>query len=328
MRISVKNRNNPSVPHMQSFGGGRLLALLCCWLLASTPAQAAEQQAASPELIARGAYLARAAGCAICHTNKDKQAQAYAGGRALHTEFGTFYAPNITPDKATGIGTWSERDFVQALHQGIRPDGSQLYPVFPYTSYTRLTNADARALWAYLQSLPPIHQANRPHRLRWFAPPRFSIWFWKMLYFKPGRYQPEPGKSKEWNRGAYLATAAGHCVECHSPRNLLGGLKDKLEYAGAENKPEDFVAPNITPDPQTGIADWSRGDIAEYLQSGLSPDGDTAGSIMAEFIDKGFSHLRKQDLLDIATFIKSLPPIKHRVGHKKPAAKQARPAWD
>jgi len=313
---------------MQSSGGGFLPALLCCCLLTCNQALAGEQQASASELIAKGAYLAHAAGCGVCHTAKEKTATPYAGGRALHTQFGTFFAPNITPDKSTGIGTWTEQDFVQALHRGTRPDGSQLYPVFPYTSYTRLSNTDAKALWAYLHSLPPVRQSNKPHKLKWYAPPRFAVWFWKKLYFDPGRFKPSPNKSMDWNRGAYLATAAGHCVECHTPRNLLGGLRQKLEYAGAANKPEDFVAPNITPDPQTGIADWSREDIAEYLHSGLTPDGDTAGNIMAEFIDKGFSHLRKQDLLAIAGFVKSLPPINHRTDHKKPAAKQARPAWD
>jgi len=292
------------------------------------PAHAENNDKAAADLISKGAYLARAAGCSVCHTATAKQARPYAGGRALHTVFGTFYAPNITPDKTTGIGRWSEEDFVRALRQGLRPDGSQLYPVFPYTSYTRLRDTDVRAIWAYLHSLSPVRQPDKAHVLKWYAPPRFAVWFWKKWYFNPGRFQPDPHKSKSWNRGAYLATAAGHCVECHTPRNLLGGLKSALKYAGSENKPEDFVAPNITPAAQTGIADWSRQDLVVYLQSGLTPDGDTAGSVMAEFIDDGMSHLRKQDLMDIAEFIKSLPPIEHRLGHKHKPAGQDKPAWD
>lgn len=312
---------------MRWLGGGRLGFSIVACLLANTPIHA-EAETTAPAIIAQGKYLTRAAGCAVCHTDREHHGAAFAGGRALRTPFGTFYAPNITPDKQSGIGNWSEQDFLHALHEGIRPDGSNLYPVFPYTSYTQLRDEDVRAIWAYLRSLPPVHQTNKAHRLKWYAPPRFMIWFWKKLYFAPGRYQNNPQRSSLWNRGAYLASAASHCAECHTPRNFLGAEKQNLRYAGAENPQEDFVAPNITPAARTGIGDWSTDDLVEYLQTGLAPDGDTAGSVMAECIDNGLSHLSKSDLQAIAEFIKSLPPIEHSLRKKTKSAPHKKEEWE
>ena len=279
-------------------------------------------------IVAKGQYIAQAAGCSICHTDRKHKGKPFAGGRPLHTPFGTFYSPNITPDKSTGIGNWTEQDFTRALHQGVRPDGSHFYPVFPYTSYTKLTDDDVHALWAYLGSLTPVQQRNKSHDLKWYAPPRFVVWFWKLLYFTPGRYKENPQHSASWNRGAYLATAASHCDECHTPRNILGAIKQNLLYAGADVKAENFVAPNITPASKTGIGDWDNDDLVTYLQTGLDPDGDTAGSIMAEFIDQGFSHLRKEDLQSIAEFISSLPPIEHSLRKKQKQAPRKKPEWE
>jgi len=313
---------------MMLFRSGLLCLLEVYCLLLSPSILAAQNTQATPDIITKGKYLTQAAGCGVCHTDKDNHGKPYAGGRALHTEFGTFFAPNITPDKSSGIGDWSEHDFLNALREGERPDGSNLYPVFPYTSYTQLRDEDARAIWAYLRSLPPVQQANKPHHLKWYAPPRFMVWFWKILYFTPGRYRDNPQRSASWNRGAYLASAVSHCAECHTPRNILGGEKTNLRYAGADNNPEDFVAPNITPAPRTGIGDWNRDDLVTYLQSGLDPDGDTAGSVMAEFIDSGLSHLSKSDLRAIADYIHALPPREHALKKKAKHANTQKPEWD
>ena len=271
----------------------------------------ASQADMAASVIIQGEYIARAAGCISCHTDRKRHGKPFAGGRALRTPFGTFYPPNITPDTQTGIGSWNEQDFSRALRQGLNPQAEHLYPVFPYTAYTKLTDDDVHALWLYLRSITPVQQANQPHELRWFTPPRVMLVLWKMLYFSPGRMQIDPKKSTLWNRGAYLTEAMAHCSECHTPRNLLGGGDTDLRYAGARFLEEDVVAPNITPDRDTGIGKWSTGDLAGYLESGLTPDGDTAGSLMAEVIDDGLQHLRKEDLQAIAEYVKSLPPVAH-----------------
>lgn len=269
-----------------------------------------------------GEYIFRVAGCAGCHTDKKHQGAPLAGGRALETEFGTFYPPNITPDPQTGIGNWSEQDFIRALREGRDPEGDQLYPAFPYPAYTRLTDADLHALWIYLRAQPPVRHANRSHELKWFARFRWPVRLWKLLYFSPGAYQPDPKHSVSWNRGAYLAEAAAHCGECHTPRTRFGGLDTDMAYAGTRNGPEDSVIPNITPDKKTGIGRWSRGDLVTYLESGLAPDGDLAGDLMAEVIDNGLKHLTKDDLAAIAEYVQSHPAIEHVV--RKPKARKRR----
>src|SRR5688572_24400931 len=173
----------------------------------------------------RGEYLAKAGGCLGCHTEERKDAQPYAGGRALKTPFGTFYGPNITPHAEAGIGRWSQADFTRALREGRRPDGAHYFPAFPYASFTRIGDADLRDLFAYFRSLKPSPQASRPHELGFFFRWRFLLVFWKWLFFSPGPLEPEPGKSAQFNRGRYLVDALGHCGECHTPRNWLGGQK-------------------------------------------------------------------------------------------------------
>jgi mono/diheme cytochrome c family protein len=313
---------------MSVFRGGLLGMAVVAGLLLSIPSKASDAEQPDPAILAQGEYLTRAAGCALCHTDREHHGAAFAGGRALHTPFGSFYAPNITPDQNTGIGNWSEQDFQRALHQGIRADGSNLYPVFPYTSYTLLRDEDVRAIWTYLRSISPVQHVNKSHQLKWYAPPRFMVWFWNKLYFSAGRYQQNPQRSASWNRGAYLANAAAHCAECHTPRNLLGAEKSALRYAGAENKLEDFVAPNITPALHTGIGDWSADALVEYLQTGLDPDGDTAGSVMAECIDNGLRYLRKSDLQAIAEYITTLPSIEHSLRKQSKSVKQQKEEWE
>lgn len=280
--------------------------------------------AAEPDLVARGEYIYRASGCTNCHTDRKAKGAELAGGAALQTPFGVFYAPNITPDREHGIGAWSDDDFLRAMRDGVNPRGSHYYPAFPYTSYTRLTDEDLRALKAYIFTLAPVAQPSRPHELPWYARFRPLLYFWKWLYFEPGSYSIDAQQSTAWNRGAYLATAAAHCGECHTPRNRFGGFDHERYFAGTTDGPEGAVVSNITPDRKTGIGRWSVRDIAYYLEAGMTPDGDFAGDVMADVIDNGLSHLTKDDLRAIATYVKSLPPIEHAVSKRKKAKPRKR----
>jgi len=287
-------------------------AAVMLWMaVATAPAMAAD--AGTP----RGEYLFRAAGCAGCHTDEENQGAPLAGGRALHSPFGTFYTSNITPDPDTGIGRWREADFMRALREGISPQGEHYYPAFPYTSYTRLTDADLRAIWAYLRGLKPVRQANQPHELPWYLRSRATLRIWKTMFFAPGTYQPQADQSPAWNRGAYLVNAVTHCGECHTPRNLLGGLKKSRQLAGNPHGVDDAKAPNITPDRETGIGKWTENDLVYYLETGATPDGDYAGDAMAEVIDNSTSQLTKDDRRAIAVYLKSLPAVEQAVRKEK-----------
>ncbi|MBF0278506.1 MAG: cytochrome c [SAR324 cluster bacterium] len=277
-----------------------------------TNAVAAEQTA-----IERGEYLFRATGGCGCHTNYQDEGAEMAGGRAIKTPFGDFYSTNITPDRETGIGKWSDDDFIKAMTEGIGPDGTHYAPVFPYTSFTKMSKNDLLDLKAYLFSIPPVRQKNQSHDL--FIPfgERIGFGLWKKMNFTPGRFQPDPAKSSQWNRGAYLSRALAHCEECHTPRNLQGVLKKDMAYAGSVEGPEGELAPNITPDKKTGIGEWALVDIIEVLQSGLKPDGDDLQGLMGEVIEHGYSFLKKEDLEAIAFYLKSLPPIQNQVGEQK-----------
>ncbi len=289
--------------------------LVLVGLLAATPSAYSANGTTSDAVLARGEYVFQAAGCYGCHTNDKHGGAALAGGLALITPFGTFYTPNITPDADSGIGKWSEQDFVQALRAGVGRNHEQLYPAFPYTSYTRMTDDDLHALWVFLKSRPAVKQANKPHDLKWFVSVRSFIKLWKALYFTPGTYQPDPQKPVSWNRGAYLVLAMTHCGECHTPRDVHGGAKTGMAYAGTVDGPDNSVIPNITPDKATGIGKWSTSDLTTYLHNGMTPDGDFAGDLMAEEIDNSLQHLRKDDIAGIAEFIQSQPAVVHAL-HK------------
>ncbi len=306
---------------------GSLWVMLMGYLAATAPGWASDSKTAAP-LLAQGEYIARAAGCLTCHTDRKQKGRPFAGGRPLKTVYGTFYTPNITPDTGAGIGAWTLRDFTRAMREGLRPAGEHLYPVFPYTAYTKLGDGDIGALWAYLRSLAPVRQDNRAHELKWYAPPRAMVFAWKRLYFTPGRYRADPLRSAAWNRGAYLAEAAAHCGACHTPRNLLGGVETGLSYAGANAGAEDFVAPNITPDRDTGIGKWTTGEVAGYLRTGMTPDGDTAGNVMAEVIDDGLSYLREEDAAAIAQYLKALPPIARPARNINKTAGHRKEEWE
>ena len=270
---------------------------------------------AADDAASRGAYLVRAGGCVTCHTAKG--GPQFAGGRALKTPFGTFYSPNITPDPETGIGRWTNANFVRALRSGITPDGSHYFPAFPFTSYTGLTYDDAIAIKAHLFSLAPVSNPNRDHEL---IPPfgwRFLQWFWKLLFFEDGTFEPNPDQSAQWNRGAYLVTALAHCSECHTPRNVMGAPKRSLYLAGTVDGPEGELVPNITPHEETGIGRWSEADLVFLFKNAVNTDFQLVGGSMGLVIRDGLEHLSDDDLEAIAVYLKSVPPVVNKVERPK-----------
>ena len=279
-------------------------AALCGALLALATASAS---AADPDP-KQGELIFNIGGCTSCHTAKG--GQVLAGGDPLKTPFGDFYPPNITPDPETGIGKWSEADFTRAMRQGRGPDGSPLYPAFPYTSYTKLTDEDVSALWAYVRGLPPVRQPSKPHELSFPYSIRWGLNFWQDLFFEPGRFRPDPGHDAAWNRGAYLAEGPGHCEECHTPRGFMGQRLSDRAYAGAPNPSGKGKIPNLTSDPEVGIGKWSMDDLVTALTLGMLPNGDFLGQQMAEVVRNSTGKLPREDVLALATYIKSLPPAR------------------
>jgi mono/diheme cytochrome c family protein len=271
-------------------------------LLAVSPAATA----ADPDRVARGAYLAGAAGCDDCHTDRAHGGQPYAGGLALATPFGNFYSPNITPDPQSGIGRWTDAQFLRALREGVRPDGANYFPVFPYPSFTGITDDDALAIKAYLFSLLPVRQDNRPHEIPFPVSWRFLQAGWKFVFFNSGPFRPAPERSALYNRGAYLVTALAHCGECHTPRNLLGGPDPSGFLAGTRDGPDGKKVPNITQDKETGIGNWSEHDIVGVLTDGHKPDFDFVAGVMGEVV-KNTARLTAEDRRAIAVFLKTVP---------------------
>ena len=255
----------------------------------------------------RGQYLAKAGGCLACHTEQQKDAVPFAGGRALKTPFGTFYGPNITPHPEAGIGRWTEADFIRAMRLGERPDGANYFPAFPYPSFTRIPDADLRDLWAYLRTLAPSSRASRAHELRFPFGWRLLVTGWKWFFFTPGPFVNVPGLTQIANRGAYLVQALGHCGECHTPRNALGGPIRGRSLAGTKTGPDGKGgAPNLTP---TRLKKWSDGELKDYLQTGLTPDGDIAAETMGEVIRNTTSQLTPEDLAAVVAYLRSLAPL-------------------
>ena len=263
----------------------------------------------------RGEYLVRAAGCFSCHTAPG--GEPLAGGRALATPFGTFYSPNITPDPATGIGRWTDAQFLRALREGVRPDGANYFPVFPYPSFTGITEDDALAIKAYLFSRPPVRQGNRPHDVAFPFSWRFLQSGWKVLFFTPGPFQPAPERSAAYNRGAYLVTALAHCGECHTPRNFLGAVRTGQRFSGTADGPGGQLVPNITPDPGTGIGKWEKADVVELLKTGTTPEQSKVKGAMREVIQDGLKYLSDADAEAIADFLFAQSPIVHEVTPKR-----------
>ena len=255
----------------------------------------------------RGEYVARLSGCHSCHTNSGSKGPPLAGGLELKSRFGTFRVPNITPDRETGIGRWTDDDFVRAMTEGVAPNGVHYYPAFPYTSYTRMTRGDLLDLKAYLDTVKPVRNEVPQHELRFPYRFRFALGAWKWLFFRPGTFKPEPDKSAARNRGAYLVTGPGHCGECHTARNVFGGAKHDYALAGAKQGPDGNRVPNITPHPEKGIGLWSAKDMVEFLKTGNLPFGETTKYPMEEVIANNTSHWTDEDLKSTAEYLLSQP---------------------
>ncbi|MDR8401827.1 cytochrome c [Paraburkholderia sp. USG1] len=261
---------------------------------------------ARADLLTRGRYLTQAADCEACHTAKG--GKPFAGGRPFALPFGTLYTPNITSDKETGIGQWTNADFLRAVHQGVARDGTRLYPAFPYASYTMLTDEDVLAIKAYLFSLQPVHSENLPNTFRFPYDQRWLMFFWSMLFNSNDRFRPVDGQSAEWNRGAYLVEATAHCGECHTPRNAFQALNNRLKFSGGVA--EGWNAYNITSDKGTGIGNWTQEELASYLSSGHAMGRGTAGGPMAEAVDLSFRYMTPSDIAAMVTYLKSVPAVK------------------
>jgi mono/diheme cytochrome c family protein len=260
---------------------------------------------AGADQIKRGEYLIRAADCEVCHTAPG--GAAFAGGLAIPLPFGTLYSTNVTSDKETGIGDYSDADFLNAVQRGIRKDGSRLYPAMPYPSYTYITDADALAIKAYLFSRPAIRAANRADTLGFPFNQRWSMIFWSWAFNANSRFAPNTAQSAQWNRGAYLAEALAHCGECHTPRNLAFALNNRKKFAGAETA--GWHAFNITSDKGTGIGGWSDDEVLAYLTTGHALNRGTAAGPMGEAVDESFSHMAPSDIRALVVYLRSVPAI-------------------
>ena len=272
---------------------------------ASHSASKSERPAA--EMLARGAYLARAGNCMACHTPRG--GEPYAGGRGISTPFGTIYSSNLTPDADTGLGRWSAQDFWQALHHGQSQDGRWLYPAFPYTSYTGVTREDSDALFAHLRSLPAVKQTNQAHELRWPYNTQAALAVWRALYFSPGASVTRTDASPEWNRGAYLVQTLGHCSACHGSRNALGAVSAQAPnsaFGGGLMPDGRWYAPSLLDEGEASVAAWPMQDIVSLLKTGVSPQASVSGP-MAEVVQHSTQHLTEADLQAMALYLKEIP---------------------
>jgi mono/diheme cytochrome c family protein len=281
-----------------------VVALLLVSLICASVTRAQEKSDTKrDDVVTRGEYLARAGDCIACHTAPE--GQIFAGERAMPTPFGTLYTSNITPDPETGIGKWSANDFYKTMHNGRFPDEGLIYPAMPFASYTKVTRADSDAIFAYLKTIPPVSQKNRPHDLRFPYNNRQLILGWRTLYFTEGEYKDDPTKSAEWNRGAYLVEGLGHCGMCHSPINVLGGSSQSEAFKGGLIPMQNWYAPSLTSNREAGLGDWSIKDITDLLQAGISTRGVVYGP-MAEVVHNSLQYLNEDDLRAMAVYLKGI----------------------
>jgi mono/diheme cytochrome c family protein len=255
--------------------------------------------------VANGQTVFNAGGCASCHAAAGQPRAMLAGGVGIPSPFGTFYSPNISPDPIDGIGGWTEANFVTALTRGTSPSGTHYFPAFPYGSYQRAKLEDLRDLFAYIKTLPPLRGRARGHDVAFPFNIRWLVGGWKFLFLDNHTFSPDPGHTAEWNRGAYLVNALGHCAECHSPRNFLGGIISSQRFAGGPNPEGTGWVPNIT---QKGLQTWTERDIAYLLETGDLPDGDSVGGTMTRVI-RNMSELSDDDRAMMAIYLKSLPAV-------------------
>ena len=280
------------------------LVLAAFWFLTIPETVPASALGPRTPALANGKTMFHAGGCASCHAvPKQEDKTKLGGGLALGSPFGTFYVPNISSDRTDGIGAWSEAQFVTAMVKGTSPTGEHLFPAFPYTSYQRMTLDDLRDLFAYLKTLPPVTGKARDHALPFPFNIRRTLGLWKFLFLDGRPFTPNPSQSAEWNRGAYLVNAPGHCAECHSPRNMLGAIKRNLRFTGGPSPDGQGGVPNIT---QQKLKNWTVKDIADTLTTGMTPDADFVGGSMVEVV-RNTSQLSEADREAMATYVKSLP---------------------
>lgn len=293
--MTARTRIKAGLPAIATVAAVTAAAALTGAML-TMPAHSADTSYA---VLARGKRLVDAGDCIACHTVAG--GKAFAGGRPIETPFGVIYSPNITPDRDTGIGAWSDDDFYRAMHEGISADGSRLYPAFPYPYFTRMTRDDVMAVRAYLNTLPAVHSQRPGNELTWPLNNRVMMRGWNMMFFKPGTFEPNPDKSAEWNRGAYLVEGPGHCGACHTPKNLLGSDKSGAKLRGG--LVQNWFAPKIANTKGDGIGNWSVDDVVDYLKTGRNKYSGAAG-LMAEVVRYSTSKLPEEDLRAIATYLK------------------------
>jgi mono/diheme cytochrome c family protein len=255
------------------------------------------------DMVARGKYLATAGDCVACHTAAG--GQQLAGGRAIETPFGNMESPNITPDKDTGIGSWTDDQFYRAMHEGIGAHGEYLYPVFPYPWFTKVTRDDVMAIKAYLFSLPPVHAPKKPNHLMFPFDVRLGVGAWNAIFFTPGEFHSDPSKSAEYNRGAYLVEGLGHCGDCHTPKNIAEAPIRSEAFAGEPI--QHWFAPNITSDVRQGIGGWSDDQLVAYLKTGVTPGKGVVAGPMAETVHDSLSQMNDADLHAIVVYLKAIP---------------------
>lgn len=286
-----------------------LLGALVAWLNVRgelTPQAGAPTAPASQDVVARGAYLARAGNCLGCHTTA--AGPEFAGGRGIETPFGTVYAPNITPHAGSGIGSWSADEFWRSLHHGRSKDGRLLYPAFPYPSFTHVSREDSDALYAFLRSVPAVDRARTPHALRFPFNTQAALAVWRALYFRPGGFEPDPGQGAEWNRGKYLTQGLGHCAACHAGRDVLGGSRLNASFGGGLMADGAWYAPSLASPGQAGVQLWPREQVVRLLRDGVSAHASVAGP-MAELVFSSTQYLSEPDLDAMARYLATIPVV-------------------
>jgi mono/diheme cytochrome c family protein len=283
------------------------------WWLTATPIMLAVTEPAYTPNLANGQIIFNAGGCSSCHAVPGQPDRLrLGGGLAIPSPFGTFYAPNISPDPADGIGRWTEAQFVNAVTKGVSPNGTHYFPAFPYTSYQHAKVEDVRDLFVYLKTLPKVSGKVRDHDVPFPFNIRRNVGIWKLLFMDGTPFTADARRSAQWNRGAYLVNSFGHCAECHSPRNFLGGIVAAQRFAGGPNLEGEGWVSNIT---QKGLGDWSEKDVAYFLKTGETPDNDSTSGSMARVI-KNTSQLPDEDRAAMAVYLKELPPVE---GPPRPA---------
>lgn len=267
--------------------------------------------------IERGRYLAAVGDCVACHTKEG--GEPFAGGRPIETPFGDIYSPNLTSDRATGIGAWTDDDFYRALHEGVRPTGERLYPAFPYTHFTKVTRRDVLAIRSYLNTLPAVDSPRKEPDVIWPLNYRVFMRGWNAVFFDEGTFEPDPQKSDEWNRGAYLVEGLGHCGACHTPKNFVGAENTDARLTGSQL--QDWFAPKLADDLRDGLGAWNEDDIVEYLSTGRNRFSG-AGGLMAEVVEYSTSQMTESDLRAIAIYLKDVPDGKEEEEVETPAQAQ------